>query len=289
MTSVVHIINPVDVAESSDLFIAQPITFESLLRSRTHNKESMGIELMTVQFSEDKKIIPTGFFIGPDLDRSIKDYSGFEDGRKLPFISDILKKSELIDADYIIYSNVDIAVQLDFYEFVHKQILNGFDGFIINRRTISDKYKSVSELEDMYKDFGQSHPGYDCFVIKRENLEKFVLDDIIIGTAYIGLALYLNMRVFSDRFKEFGDEHKTFHIGNDQSWKQSKNNKYLEHNTQCFERIKSQLIDRFGQDSIDQILEQAFPTLSSNSTKTTKVWYNMTNRLKSGIKKIIRK
>ncbi len=58
--------------------------------------------------------------------------------RKLPLIKDILGRLyDASDAEYFIYTNVNIGLMPNFYVAVNAIIESGYDAFVINRRTIS--------------------------------------------------------------------------------------------------------------------------------------------------------
>ena len=69
MRKLAHIVNPVVVGPSSDLFFAQPITFESMKAARHSAAGSVEVELLTTQYAEDRAIVPDGFRTTPDLER----------------------------------------------------------------------------------------------------------------------------------------------------------------------------------------------------------------------------
>ena len=229
---IAHIINPVNVPQTSDLYIAQPITFETMRRARDLAREhNIDVEMFFTCYEEDACIAPKEFISAGNLKRSALDVSDFSQQRKLPLIKDILDRLyEKSDADYFIYTNVDISLCERFYIGVAEIINKGYDSFVINRRTLSEKYTSVSELEYMYADKGHSHPGYDCFIFRRDAYPAFELGEACIGANWIGRVLLSNLIVNSDKFKVFEDECLTFHIGDDRSWKVAKYNDYDLHN-----------------------------------------------------------
>lgn len=231
MISITHIINPVRVKENSDLFKAQPVTFESMKRAKDFALDKVKVNLLTTQYMEDRKIIPEHFTITPNIERSVLDVGAFKHKRKLPLLIDILKRAVDYDpkADYIIYSNVDIALMPYFYLFVEQKIQQGLDAFVINRRTIPDYY-DIDTLDLAYSEIGEKHPGFDCFIFKVSMLENFVLEKICIGTTRIGLAFIANLIIYSNKFKIFSDEHLTFHIGEDRVWQSEAFNDYVDHN-----------------------------------------------------------
>lgn len=269
-----HIINPIKCKPSSDLHRAQPVTFESIRRSLAFSADEVKVDVLSVQFPEDHEVIPDFVKKLNDLQKSALDYPYLSNQRKLPLIREILEKVYLYKGgvDYVIYTNVDIALMPHFYHFVARQIENGVDSMIINRRTIPSIHMKCEELALMYSCIGEQHPGYDCFVFKREIIPLMLLGDIFVGAAYIGLALYLNLKLFSLNFREFGNEHLTFHIGNDQQWKNSENDGFRIHNEKEFEKIRLQLASEHS--NVGEIVESAFPNMPAKAKdeKTRKNW-----------------
>ncbi|HPF12332.1 MAG TPA: hypothetical protein PLP62_12820 [Flavobacteriaceae bacterium] len=238
MLSLTHIINPVKVTTTSDLYVAQPITFETMKRAKGYVNGRVHVDLVTAQFEEDKEIIPGYFQTTPNLERSVLDIGSFQIPRKLPLLNDILERAYQFnpDADYLIYTNVDIALQPHFYDFVSQQIEKGLDAFVINRRTISKEH-SLEGLENAYKDLGEKHPGFDCFVISQAVYSKICLNKVAIGISKVGITLLANLMVFAEHFMLFEEEHLTFHIGADKVWQNPKFHDYFLHN--CKEAYKT--------------------------------------------------
>ena len=78
MISIAHIINPVPVAEKSDLHIAQPITFKTMTIARQYAHDHANIKLYAVQIKNEKKVhLPNDFIMLPDLTRTIADLRSF--------------------------------------------------------------------------------------------------------------------------------------------------------------------------------------------------------------------
>lgn len=230
---ITHIINPVKVPESSDLFIAQPVTFETMKRAKEMAKDKVDVNLITTQYPEDCKIIPDYFIKTKNLERSVLDVGTFRKQRKLPILQDILERAVGYDtnADYIIYTNVDIALMPHFYLFVNQKIQEGLDAFVINRRTISKHY-TLETLDQAYSDLGKKHPGFDCFVFKTELYPNFNLNNVAIGVSKVGITLLANMLCFSTKFEIFEDKHLTFHIGEDKIWQNDSLKDYFKYNSE---------------------------------------------------------
>ena len=285
MRKIAHIINPVIVNESSDLFIAQPITFETMRIAQEFARGHVDVALYSAQYPEDRPIIPEWFQMTPDLDRSILDIGSFHKKRKLPLIKDVLDRlyqySE--DADYLIYTNVDIAVMPYFYCTIADIIASGVDDMVINRRTISDRYKKTSEIHSMYAKIGESHPGHDCFVFKKSVYRDFILHDACIGTNWIGKILVANLIYHSFNFKEISDLHLTFHIGDNRGWKRPEFSDYDQHNEKILVEILQNYRDNknFSKNSIirNQIKRLGMIVESENTNNRRSTKYSIRSLL----------
>ena len=214
MLKIAHIINPVNVNVASDLSFAQPITFETMRIAGEFAKNDVTVQMLTVQYPEDHEIIPAFFRKLPDLKRSVLDIQTFKIKKKYPLINDILLSLyEGTDCDYLIYTNSDIAIMPQFYLAVKGFIALGLDGFIINRRRVSSKFKSVNDIPLIWSEIGGPHPGFDCFVFHRSLVPKFILGNICVGVPFVEAALAYNLFAFCDSFRLFTDKHLTIHIG----------------------------------------------------------------------------
>jgi hypothetical protein len=96
----------------------------------------------------------------------------------------------------------------------------------------------------MYADLGKSHPGFDCFVIKTELLNKFILGNICVGISFLEAALVHNIFSFAKNPLYIPDAHLTFHIGMDVLV--PRNNDFYKHNrTEFFDNIYPKLKPHF--------------------------------------------
>ena len=227
-----HIIHPVIVPPTSDLVIAQPITFRTMHIAQEFAKGSVDVNLYAVQYSDEARLpLPGSFMRTSDLTRSVADIAPFRKKRKLALIKDILDiLYEASSADYYIYTNVDISLQPYFYQVTANIIRQGHDAFIINRRTIPAHYKNVEDIPLMYAEVGETHPGWDCFIFKRDLYPLFILGQACIGTDWIGRMMIANMAPLAKQFKVFKDLHMTFHIGDERAWKTDDCSDYAAHN-----------------------------------------------------------
>ena len=228
---IAHIINPVKVPASSDLFVAQPVTFRAMIHaSRCVTDPDLEVELHVISYPEDDMRLPDDFHVHPPLQRSVLDMGSFSRQRKLPLIRDILDPLiSSTDADYIIYSNVDISPMPYFYDYVAEQ-LKEHDALVINRRTISKSDDPAGPLAGFCSQVGSSHPGFDCFVFRKDRYNNFILGSACVGANWIGRVLICNLMAFSDKFFLEKEAHLTFHLGDDRSWKTARNADFDEHN-----------------------------------------------------------
>ena len=242
-----HVINPVVVPQTSDLYVAQPVTFESMRVAKKYAKGIVDVELYSAQFPEDYPLVPKFFNHTPNLTRSALDLGTFRKKRKLPMLGDIIDRLyNSTDADYLIYTNVDIALMPYFYVVVNKLIDDGHDSFSITRRTITNKYNRIAELPFMYAETGENHPGHDCIVFRREVFPEFEFQNMTIGSGHIGKAMVINLMAFSKNFLTLRNSHLTFHIGNDQVWQHYTLHDQLAFNSCEFGKILIALEKKIG-------------------------------------------
>jgi len=227
-----HVVQPCRVSRESDLQAAQPITFETMRRAKAYAaRAGITVDLYATAFADEPEVVPDGFAATKPLTRSVGDVGSFNRTRKLPLIADILGNlHEASDADYFIYTNVDIGVLPNFYEVVAHLIDHGYDSFVINRRTLKKEAVSPEHIPLLYAEAGESHPGSDCFIFKKSHCARFQLGNICIGAAGIGRLLAINMLAYAKNFREFKDLHVTFHVGDDQTWKSATYDDYQAHN-----------------------------------------------------------
>ena len=246
--SLAHVINPVDLPPTSDLYLAQPLTFESMRRAKLAASADVEVDLLAVSYPEDQSALPAGDFKPiMDLHRSVLDVGQFRVPRKLPLVHDLIATGfKHTDAEYVVFTNADIGLTPQFYTRVAELIQAGHDAIVINRRTISKAHASVDVIGAALADYGKDHPGYDCFVIRRDHFEKFNLGHICVGVHLIGRVLLWNLLAFSRSFHLEISEHLTFHVGDDVPSKDDRLLDYVEHNASEALNILDDLETRSG-------------------------------------------
>lgn len=258
MRKFAHILHPLIVPESSDLFKAQPVTFKTMQTAREFAAGQIEVEFYSAQYFEDREIVPPDFVMTPDLDRSILDVGTFQHPRRLPLLKDILDRLyAATDAEYLIYTGVDIALQPYFYTTVNSIINQGVDAFIINRRVLPETFQEIEQIPLMYAQIGKPHPGRDCYIFKRQVYPRYSLGNVCVGMRRVGAVLALNLVYYSINFQEYRDLHATFHLGERSFWRDARFNDYHLHNLREWTNLledfrrrypkrKSEFVDRMA-------------------------------------------
>lgn len=185
-----------------------------MVEAKKRVEGKLEIDLLTCQFEEDSNMVHPAFRATRNLTQSVLDYGTFEKKIKLPLIADILERLYTeSDAEYLIYTNVDIGLYPHFYEQVNAFIDSGLDAFIINRRRLPAHYTQLEDIPAIYAEKGKKHPGFDCFVFHRDLYPKFKLEKVCIGVPFIEITFSQNLFALAKNFKLLDQEVLTFHIG----------------------------------------------------------------------------
>ncbi|MBI3431379.1 MAG: hypothetical protein HY018_04075 [Hydrogenophilales bacterium] len=233
-TTFCHVINPFPCPENSEHGIASRITYESLrVAAEEARKQGIRVEIHAIVLPGDEIAIKGPATLAGYLDRTVQDIRPMSPKRPFPLIADILRVgAESSECGYLIFTNMDIAVQPNFYvalnEIVEKRFEPGTP-FTIYRRNISSHYDSIEQLPEMYRQPGQIAYGYDCFVFPKSYVPQLDLGNCCIGAAHFDYLLFIALDAVSGfRAQRINDLPLTFHIGNDIAW--SSQIDYIEHN-----------------------------------------------------------
>jgi hypothetical protein len=219
MLTIAHIVKPMAAAPETEHGIAQPITFETMRRAKQAAAETVDVQHFAAFFRKDLSAVPPDFTKTVPLERSAADLRSFRIVRPLPLLRDVLDRLyQSSQAEYFIYTNVDIALMPDFYLRVAEYIAQGYDAFTINRRGIAAHYHSVDQISQMQADRGVPHPGYDCFVFRRDAYPSYILGDVLLGSGHVDLPLVCSMIGHAKAFIDVTDAHLTCHIGDALDW-----------------------------------------------------------------------
>ncbi len=234
---IAHIINPFQPVSTSDLYFAQQVTFETIRRARNEALGVVDVEVCGVTYPEDQTVVPKDFNALPYLQLSVLNKGSFKVSRKLPLISEILNVAfKQVEADYYIYSNIDISLYPDFYLKLHAYLNQGYDALIINRRRIQPIYHSLNDLDLILQQPGKSHPGFDCFVFHRSLYSRFYLADVCIGVPFFEISFSQNLFAYSNNFYWLRDINHTFHIGME-IFKRRQPKEYVDYNREQYYQV----------------------------------------------------
>lgn len=229
-----HIINPFPCPDDSEHGIASKITYESLrVAVDSAQQNGLHVEVRAVVLPGDEIAIKAPASLGGHLSRTIQDIHPLLPKRLYPLIADILRiGADASNSDYLIFTNMDIAVQPDFYLQLHEIIEKRFEAgtpFTVYRRNIPSHYSNLEQLPEMYQESGEIAYGYDCFVFPRSIAADLDLGNCCIGAAHFDYLLFIALDAISGfKVKRINDLPLTFHLGNDIAWSSQIN--YIEHN-----------------------------------------------------------
>jgi hypothetical protein len=233
----VHIINPFQPPQSSDLHFAQQVTFETIRRSKKAAYGIVDVAVCCVTYPEDLSVIPNDFTALPYLQLSVLDKGSFKTPRKLPLIAEILNVAfQHVEADFYIYSNIDISLYPDFYVKLHTYLNQGYDALLINRRRIKPLYHSLHDLDLILQQPGKSHPGFDCFVFHRSLYSKLYLADICIGVPFFEISFSQNLFAYAKNLYWLRSIDHTFHIGME-IFKHRQPKEYVKYNREQYYQV----------------------------------------------------
>lgn len=233
-----HVINPYRVSVDSEDFLVQSRTMESIKFARDFAESVVDVEVVAKIAPDDvpelqDKLMDEGFSVAELTESSADLPKKFKVPRELPLLRDLVDLTCLNEpvkkGEYIVFTNMDICLKPYFYTELARLVSQGFETFVINRRTVEKGLLYANPSEVMFSD-GEKHIGHDCFVVPRENLEKFYLKDHVLGIGFVFRPFLLNCVLLSKTFHEFDDVYLTYHFGDDMLWKNEKYNDYLEHN-----------------------------------------------------------
>jgi hypothetical protein len=248
-----HVIPTVGPSAPAELVQAQELTLRSVERALRCVGDGVEVEVRAVRF-RDEPIDCEWVTDCPTLDRSVLDLGEFEVTRRLPLLSDVLAAlGDPSDYDVAVVTNVDIAVQPLFYELVAEIADEGHDAFSITRRTVQPRFRG-SSLARFSTAEGTLHPGHDCFVMSSEIVERLIPCDVALGVRWVARTLLWQLQLNAENYRNFGDLHATFHVGDDRVWTNPKLADYEKWNESQVLALARELVARFGRARVSRLL-----------------------------------
>jgi FkbM family methyltransferase len=212
-----HVVHTYACPPGSKGEATQQFTFGALERAQCTARDSADVELISVHLAGDGDFPPAIFRKARELDRTVADVHRFAVTRKLPLVFDILERGieAAADADFVIFTNVDICPMPHFYELISRLLDLGFEALLINRRVAGTFPSEERWRALMESDYGGPHPGFDCFVFPVEFGRRMVRSDACVGSEYVMRGLLYNLVARSNSMLILTDVHATYHIGAD--------------------------------------------------------------------------
>ena len=237
MSYFAYIINTVSETENPGLYKTQRITMDFAISAATQSKHSVTLSCVS---NDPAYKAASPFITLPALTRNIRQVNGLEKQAPLPFLKDILGALSQVDAEYLVYTNLDIILAPQFFNAVKKYIDKGHDAIVINRRRVSEKYNHNPDPDLIFSETGKSHTGYDTFIFKKSLLDQMVLKDVCIGVPPAGNDLFYNLFTLAQNPVLYTEKNLTFHIGME-LYKAWGNAEILRHNYKEFKKILKEL------------------------------------------------
>lgn len=188
----------------------------------------------------DEHARPEGFGPAPTLTRSSADFGV---GGDYPLVFDIIESIAAADpgAEYLVFTNADIAIQPGFYGALDAIIRAGAQAGSITRRTLA---AGAIDLADgaILAETGQFHSGHDCVFFPRSWVSSFVRNDAVVGRGGGPMrAVMDNLVALASPFVYLRDVHLTCHVGDDKAWQDPSGEAAVRHNTREHERVRAAL------------------------------------------------
>lgn len=263
-----HILNPVSKPPDHELSIAQRLTYRSIDAARKSYKQGSrrDVQVICAGYEEDYAVFPSFAGKAVLLSRSLRDLTGAADAPKFPVVADILGAcAEVVDAEYLIFTNVDIALMPFFYEVVDKLLDGGLESMTINRRCIDASSNELDDLQLLYSNAGKSHVGHDCFVFRKSHLSRIDLGNLCIGLPGFDTVLKLILKYRCTKYADLRDRHLTFHLGDDMNWGSTRMQRWREWNYAQTVAPLKKLREDFGEsDEFAPLVEPVYVATSTH-------------------------
>ena len=242
-----HVINPFDPGAGSAGEGTQHLTYATMNEARdfalhTAPEAFSGIDFLAVAYPEDEAFARRFFSEVAPLEKSILDYETFKVPKKYPLLFDLFEPAIHRAADFVVMTNADICLMPGFYRAVGRLLDYGFDGLVINRRTVGDYALDPALAPLMASDLGMTHEGFDCFIFPRSMLSAFRRTLACVGAGGVMRSLIYNLVAQCQRLMILTDVHLTYHIGNDVTWQSRPD--YTHHNWRAAIELLAHLAGR---------------------------------------------
>ena len=207
---VLHLINPYAVNDAHQRSIME-LTLKSIEDAICFCTSAIEIQVLAITDEQEQVNLPATFIHRAVPLKKIGAVNATLQQLPYPLIQNLIDEAFKEQFDYLIYTNMDIILLPHFYRFLADTIPAN-DAVVINRRRIAQR-KPVPSLAEIQAELGWSHPGFDCFVVKRSVLEQFDFKEICIGVPFLESAFVHQIAAYSNAPRYVLDAHLTVHFG----------------------------------------------------------------------------
>ena len=221
--SFTHLLNPFPARPGSEHAVASRVTWQSVRAAHAMAAAAgIAVEVRALILPGDEAAVEPPTASTVHLTRSVMDVAELTPRRPLPLIADLLTLGEQGCAgSHVIFSNMDIALQPNFYTSVHDLVTRQLGPqvpFTVGRLNV-DRTLADGPMEALYAASGPLGLGYDCFVMPRGLIPKLDLGLCCIGAPHFDQLLYMELDALSgQRLRSIDDQRLTFHLGSDIAW-----------------------------------------------------------------------
>lgn len=214
---IAHVIRPGLVSKNSSLKLIQDVTFNSLQVAKEATVVGNAFVEQYIAVYSDEEIPYLDFNnCRLILDRSSLSLAGSPFTLRYALLDEILDKVfEKSNADFIIYSDLDIALKPDFYKGVIELIEKGIDAFAISNHVLNQKYNRLEQFPTMIEAESIKQNEAGCIVYSRNYHKRLLLGNSFAGHNWTNVLLICNLMAVCDSFRLFDDSKLTFSLDMD--------------------------------------------------------------------------
>lgn len=217
---VAHVVPLLNHSAPTSLQEAQRLAIASQRNAIAHSEEDLEVSLYGAGFA-DEDVIVESVIVRPTLRHTARDFVPHGIDRRLPLLAEVLDAlPSPQNFDIFVYTNADIAVQPQFYRAVAELVNSGIDAGSITRRTVPSPPTQVNPLVWASMQEGDRHAGHDCLFFAAHLLTGVDVGRVTLGAGNVMRPLLASLFMRAERFEVFTHLHLTFHIDDEQDWKQ---------------------------------------------------------------------
>jgi hypothetical protein len=218
---ITHIVPGLDPGASPTLQYEHLRALESISKAAIHSSKS-DLELRVIEVCDPSwtpVITP-----GVEVYRHEIDYISVSEKLGIrPKLRSFFPDPLTSNTDFIVFTNADICVTIDFYEKIQEIVDKGTLAGSIHRRTVLGVVPSDPRSVDkaIMSENWYLHPGSDCYFFPAKTAAALRVSEVVMGIPPVGRLTLLTISAVNPSFKKFPTLGTTFHFGDDRVWQTS--------------------------------------------------------------------